>query len=433
MKSGAAVFRAALTRTGGVPPTILLTLLMTVSTSLSAEVAGLPENLLPTAEERPVLCQRDYLTPDQARAVHEAVLQAYPGKESWDRYATFLRMRIQEGMGLSPWPGKVPLNPILHSRREYDGYAVTNVALETVPGYWLTGNLYEPLGVDPPYAAILHPHGHSAGPDGESGWLGHGRFKPDVQKRAAALARMGAVCLTIDMFGYGDQLAFLEEGAHRSAPAMRIQTWNSIRAIDFLIQMPEVDPLRLAVTGHSGGGTQTFLLSALDPRISVSVPVAMVSGWFFGGCPCESGLPIHRSESHFATNAMIAALSAPRHQLLISDGGDWTRWTPEEEFPFLKRVYGLYGREAHVSNRHLPDEGHNYGPGKRRLLYPYLADKLGLDLSRITDSSGKIDESFLTIEDPRKMWVFEAAHPVPETILRTVREIDDSLKTLQTF
>ncbi len=401
---------------------------------LAGGIDWIPAGVLPEADTSgPILCQRDYLTPEEAASIQDAALQAFPNGPSWRAFAVHLKLKIQEQAGVSPWPEKTPLQTIQHSRRVYDGYAVSNIAIETLPGYWLTGNLYTPVGLEGPFPAILHPHGHSVGPDGEHGWAHHGRFKADVQLRAAALARMGAVGLTLDMFGYGDQRELLGGNAHRSPLAMRIQLWNNIRAIDFLAGLPEVDPTRMGVTGHSGGATQAIFLSALDSRISVSVPVAMVSSWFFGGCPCESGLPVHRSATHFANNAMIAALTAPRRQHLISVGGDWTRFTPTLEVPFIREGYGRLGAEMNVSYTHLPDDGHNYGLNKRLVLYPYLARALDLDLSRIENGDGVIDESILTVENPERMRVFDPDHPVPGHALRDAAAIADVLKSLQSF
>jgi hypothetical protein len=401
---------------------------------MAAGIDWIPKGALPEREAgEAVLCQRDFLTPEQADRIQSAALAAYPNEASWQAFAAHLKLKIQEQTGLSPWPEKSPLQTIQHSSRVYDGYAVSNIAIETLPGYWLTGNLYTPVGRESPFPAILHPHGHSGGPDAEHGWARHGRFKADVQLRAAALARMGAVCLTLDMFGYGDQQAFLGDHAHRSPLAMRIQLWNNIRAIDFLVGLPEVDPTRMGVTGHSGGATQAILLSALDARIAVSVPVAMVSSWFFGGCPCESGLPIHLSETHFANNAMIASLTAPRRQLLISDGGDWTRLTPTLEFPFIREAYGRMSAGSNVTYVHLPDDGHDYGFSKRRILYPYLASVLDLDLARIQNSDGVIDESVLTVEQPSQMRVFNAGHPVPDHALPDAESIANTLSSLQSF
>ena len=161
-----------------------------------------------------------------------------------------------------------------------------------------------------------------------------------MQARCATLARLGATVFSIDMFGYGDSMQLVGQAAHKQTVALTLQIWNATRALDFLLSLENVDPKRVAVSGESGGGTQTFLLTALDPRVTVSVPVVMVSSYFFGGCACESGLPIHRSAEHFVNNAMIAALAAPRPLLVVSDGKDWTQHVPRIEYPFLQKIYG---------------------------------------------------------------------------------------------
>ena len=383
-----------------------------------------PAGLLPPLPASgPALCVGGFLKPEQGRQVLAAALKTFPDRVSWDAYANHVRERIQQGAGLSPWPRRTPLHPILRNRRVYDGYSVENIALETVPGFWATGNLYRPLATNAPFPVILATHGHMKS--------GQGRLEEYMQRRCGTLARMGAVVFSIDMFGHGETLAQLGTNAHPHPFSMTIQTWDNIRAIDFLLSLPGADPKRVGVTGESGGGTQSFLLTALDSRVTLSVPVVMVSSYFFGGCLCESGYPIHRGADHFVNNAMIAALAAPRPMLLVSDGQDWTQHVPECEYPFLQKIYGYFGAAQNVQNVHLPLEGHDYGPSKRAALYRFVAEQFGLNLNAVLGSHGEIDESKITIEPLDALRVFNETNLRPASAVGDAAAVEGSLRKLQ--
>ncbi len=398
---------------------------------MSADVTWLPAGVPPPPAEGPALCPGGFLEPGVGAAVLDAALKEFPDRASWEAYTARARARIQEGAGLAPWPKRTPLRPILHSRSAHDGYSVENVALETVPGFFATGNLYRPLGRDGAYPVILYTHGHSRGITKPEDYATHGRFSASAQICAANLARMGAIVMTIDMFGYGDSIGQVGQEAHRTEQSMPIHIWNGVRALDFLLSLDGADPERVAVTGASGGGTQAFLLTALDPRVKVSVPVVMVSSYFFGGCPCESGRPVHRGADHFVNNTMIAAMAAPRPLLVVSDGKDWTQHAPEIDMPFLKSIYGYYHAGAGVENAHYPEEGHDYGPSKRAAAYRFLAQRLGLELAAVQDGSGAIDESRATVLAPDALHVFDDAHPLPERAAGDARAVTEALRKLQ--
>ncbi len=284
-------------------------------------------------------------------------------RKEWEARRAQIRQQVLVSCGLYPLPPKTPLKTKIFGRVERDGYTIEKVYFQTYPGFYLAGNLYRPLqgtgnreqGTEKPVTShqspttnnpgILITHGHwddgrmADGPNGS------------IAARAITFARMGCVAFTYDMVGYNDtrqipnHRAFAADREHWlwGVSLMGLQTWNSVRALDFLESLPDVDKSRLAITGESGGGTQTMMLGAIDDRLAAVGPCVMVSHSMQGGCLCENapGLRIDFS------NMEIAAAAAPKPQIMVGATGDWTSTMMTVEGPAVQTVYNL---EAHPDN-----------------------------------------------------------------------------------
>jgi hypothetical protein len=287
-----------------------LLLLTTVLVTILAATA------MPIAQRTPYRTLNDTFPPPKFKSLDE-----------WQTRAAYIREHILASAGLLPMPDRTPLNAVIFGEVKHDDYTVSKVYFESIPGFFVTGNLYRPVG-DGPFPAILSPHGHWA----------YGRLENtavvSAPGRAISLARQGFVVFTYDMVGYNDssQLEHRGFGGPREylwgLSVGGLQVWNGIRALDFLEALPYVRRDAIGVTGESGGGTQTFLIAAVDDRVKVAVPVNMISLHMQGGCVCENppGLRLD------TTNVEIAATIAPRPLLMVSATGDWTVNTMERDY-----------------------------------------------------------------------------------------------------
>ncbi len=364
--------------------------------------------------------------------------QVPESKEAWEERAERLRTNILVSAGLWPEPERTPLNAVIHGRIERDGFTIEKVYFESLPGHFVTGLLFRPLdgqAATVKRPGILCPHGHGGRMQRFSdkelqAELDSGREKfaesgqtPKLA-RCAQLARMGCVSFMFDMLGYADSLQIPYEVAHRhkdprpeearptdgSLPEswvmfsidaelrlqsiMGLQVWNASRALDFLAELPDVDTEKLGVTGNSGGGTQTIILGAIDPRVKVSFPNGMVSTSMQGGCYCEN-CNLLRVDTG---NVELASLMAPRPQAMTAVN-DWTRDMMTDGYPQLQQLYRMIGNESDVMCSHFPDFPHSFNYVTRGLMYPWMNRYLDIgvkepiveaDFAKITDEEGSV-------------------------------------------
>ena len=360
--------------------------------------------------------------------------QNVESKEQWATRQADIKRRLLISQGLWPEPTKTPLNAVVHGRVEFEDYTVDRVFFESIPGHFVTGSLYRPKGKAGPFPAVLCPHGHwrdarfyDAGEANAKSYIAQGaeRFinagRNHIQARCVQLARMGCIAFFYDMTGNCDSIQlphrpsqsdhldttdnwgfFGVQAELRLQNMMGLQTWNSVRSIDFLLDQPDVDGKRIGVTGASGGGTQSMIIAAVDDRITAAMPCVMVSTAMQGGCTCENA-PLMRINQG---NIDIAAAIAPR-PLGLTAADDWTVELRTKGYPDLLNLYEMLGvknRLTAVFHTHFP---HNYNHVNRTVMYGFFNRHFGLGFKE------PILESDFELLGKEQLTVWSAEHPAP--------------------
>ena len=268
------------------------------------------------------------------------------------------RQQLREMMGLDPLPERTPLEAVTTGKLERSGVVVENVHFQSRPNLYVTGNFYLPAKHAGKLPAVLYLCGHGSI---KKNGVSYGA-KAKYQHHGAWFAQNGYACLVIDTLQLGE-IEGLHHGTNREgmwwwnargySPA-GVETWNAIRAIDYLVSRPEVDADRIGVTGRSGGGAYSWFVTALDDRIKVAVPVAgittlknhVVDGCIEGHCDCMFFVNTYRWDF-----AQLAALAAPRPLLIANTDRD-------KIFPFdgvvdiyqqVRRLYDASGKGSDIA------------------------------------------------------------------------------------
>ena len=328
---------------------------------------------------------------DEGRQMLDYLSTLYSNKAEWEARRDSLRREVRQRLELDAFLDSCVLGkPLLSKIRKHDGYTTQNICIELTPGQHLFGTIYAPVKKKrksnlSPLTSHLSPL--IICPDGH--WPM--RYRKDEQQRLGTLARMGAVCVDFDLYGWGESEKEVGAEAHHTSRAHVYQAACGYILLDWMLKnRKDIDPERVGVMGGSGGGTHTVLLSLLDERVTASAPVVHLASHFDGGCPCESGKPIQLSAGG-TCEPELAAVMAPKPMLIVSDGGDWTSSVPTLEFPYLQRIYGFYGAKEQVRNVHLPNERHDFKENKRQAVYDFFIDVFGLDRTMLDESKIEIE------------------------------------------
>jgi hypothetical protein len=330
------------------------------------------------------------IPPQDARNVHLPNTDThfrpavYRNRAEWEARRAHLRKQILSAAGLMPLFPKSDLHAQIFGRITHPDYTVEKVLLETLPGFYLGGNLYRPVKAAPAggFPAVISPHGHW-----DYGRLENTRIT-SIPARCISLARQGYVVFTYDMVGYLDTVQtpheFGDQPVHElwAFGAFELQLWDSIRAVDFVESLPDVNKRKIGATGASGGATQTMMLDAVDDRIQYSAPANMVSFIMQGGSLCENAPNLRLGTN----NVEIASMMAPKPMLMTAATEDWTRHMLREEYPAMRAVYDLYGKRDNVEAL-LLDAPHNYNRANREAMYAFFGKHvLGIaDPSRLQE------------------------------------------------
>ena len=328
---------------------------------------------------------------EEGKMMLDYLSSLYNNKAQWEARRDSLRREVRQRLELDAFLDSCVMKPagkpagtkerpvILSKVRKHDGYTTQNICIELTPGQHLFGTIYASLKKGK-HALIVCPDGH---------WPY--RYRKDEQQRLGILARMGAVCVDFDLYGWGESEKEVGAEAHHTSRAHVYQAACGYILLDWMLKnRKDIDPERVGVMGGSGGGTHTVLLSLLDERVTASAPVVHLASHFDGGCPCESGKPVQLAAGG-TCEAELAAVMAPKPMLIVSDGGDWTSSVPTLEFPYLQRIYGFYDAKDKVRNVHLPNERHDFRENKRNAVYDFFIDVFGLDRSMLDESKIEIE------------------------------------------
>jgi cephalosporin-C deacetylase-like acetyl esterase len=311
-------------------------------------------------------------------------------KAAWEERAPDLRQALANALGLEPMPEKTALNARVTGRAEREDYTIENVVFESRPNFLVTANVFVPRNASFPAPAVVVVPGHA---------MEEGKNYDLYLRAQIGLVRLGCIVLGYDPIGQGERKVpgFDHAMGYGSLLVGETNegmiTWDTIRAVDYLVTRPDVDPDRLGLTGNSGGGENTFYAMPMEERFAAAASFCFVCSyedWIRDGgnhCICNHlpGILNHMEEFE------ILALNAPR-PFLAGNGAedkifpiDGTRLTCER----ARRIYRMYDAADRIVNIDVP-MGHGWSEPLREAGYGWM----GKWLLGVGDGSPISEEAF---------------------------------------
>jgi dienelactone hydrolase len=368
----------------------------------------------------------------ETERIADARRTALRSRRDAEAYLREVRHKIQSCFG--PWPEKTPLNARTTRTVPRDGYRIENVIFESRPGFPVTANLYVPTGRPLPLPAVVGTCGHSA----------NGKAAAAYQAFAQGLARQGYVTLLFDPLGQGERMQYVTpdlkprrgtgSAEHFYAGTQMVLTgdflgtwmvWDGMRALDYLLTRPEVDPRHMGVTGNSGGGTQTTWLCGIEPRFTMAAPSCFVTTFrrnFENENSADPEQCPPRALALGLDHSDFLAAFAPRPLIVMGQEKDYFDARGlEEAFRRLQHLYKLLGAGQNVQLFIGPDH-HGYSQLNREAMYGWF--------NQHTKVSTGQKEPEITVEKDETLWCTphgQVAGLAPTTVWGATREKSQAL------
>ena len=316
-------------------------------------------------------------------AERDVAIAALDTAEKISARQEYIRSQVREALG--GFPERTPLNPKVTRTLERSDYRVEMLLYESLPGIYVTANVYVPKSGEPPYPAVLGVAGHSA----------NRKASATYQHAWISMVKRGFLVLAFDPPGQGERSEYFDRDLGRSRVGIgvrehnlaglqtlltgshfaRYEMWDAIRGTDYLLTRPDVDPERLAVAGNSGDGTQAANLAIVEPRLSVVVSSCYMTSWkqlWFDPGPQDSEQDFaHFLERGFDFPDFAIAFASRPFQILSATQDFFPLEGARSTFEEARRVYEVLGESERVGFFEY-DDGHGWSKPRREATYRWL-------------------------------------------------------------